>query len=299
MIISPGISSTMENVIDMELRVVLRTPATQTLEKTYVGPFREMADRWNSEHTAKLEHASGAATPVMVGISESSGRSMHWTLQGEAKDGGGPIIIFIHPNTIRDNARDNVLPFIRKAFTGMEDISDEEFIRGSVRSIIGHEVGHAFAPIALESVRRRGGNNAVLEELKADTVGMHEFLTAKENGIMTEQELICQFYILIGDICNYVRMGEENPYHLDGIKMLTALLDNNILVKAGNTYQVNDPIRGVKILADIGTNTLDSIYLNDESSDEKTIAYIESIRDLKKRKDVNDFIETVAAIGAK
>lgn len=221
------------------------------------------------------------------------GPNLHWHTRGESTMD----FILSHANAIGDTALSNELPLVANLFA-VEDILPEKYIDAALLETSVHEIGHAIFTDCDEYVHTRIGNDkhsAVLEELKAETLGMR-LLSDQIQSHQIALDVHYQFLAKMGTLTDYLANKSQEKgssgerYYYPAMYLFCELLNHQVLEETNGKYAIKDVYKGMEIMGQIGTSILERFYANSNSSHQNVIQYVKSLRQkVKKDKKVERF----------
>ena len=269
--------------IDVELRVELRksTSSSDIKEKQEVlDLYRQTAAELNGEYASLLEEETPIPPVYYTFQPFAFGPNLHWNTAAETSEKQ----IICHSNIIIENAVITEIPMLRRIFPE-ETFSDLDYKEAIILETVLHELAHAVVPQSDERVKSRLGerkNADVLEEIKADIVGMLVLKRSDEKHPLEESELRMQLIAKLGAIIEYLtsssmtgEMGQA--YYYAGLLEIKELVDKGVIEPSGSGYRIVDYRKGIDILAAKGVEILERLYLDDASDKARVEEFLKDI----------------------
>jgi hypothetical protein len=160
-----------------------------------------------------------------------------------------------------------------------------------------HDLGPKVLPNNNEKIIKRigvGNHTSIIEELKAETVGMKILLEGYKGQIpedIAKKQFIAkiayELYVLANKSEDEGNFGAR--YHWPAVKIISELLDKGVIQETEKGYIITDPVKGIKILAKIGDEII-ALYANPETTQEKISAYYQSFKGKKKDPKFAEFL---------
>ena len=285
-----------ENKTDIELRYGLRTPRALKMEKWF-NSLRDSAQGFlNKIRDPKKEKF--AIPKVLLNFQPFAfGPNLHFFTTAES----GDEIILVHTNAVEDVANYIELPLARKIL-GKIDISEKKYRQAALISAAGHEIGHAVMSNEDEAIRKRLGKDSrawVLEELKAETVGMKSIYEAAKSGkiiVDLKNLLIAE----IGIISGFIKRNSNElysmsgRYHYAGIAMIDALISSGALKPTKTGYEITDVDKAFKALSGLTEKVL-TFYTDESKTRKEKDAFVNNIITRSKAGEVAKFKDLLVA----
>ncbi|MFA6304210.1 MAG: hypothetical protein WCV73_03780 [Patescibacteria group bacterium] len=284
------------NKVDVELRLGFRTPEIKELEGL-MDNFREIAQNILDGHQDKL--AKAYKIPRMVLNVQPFGFGSSLQLFTLAETGNNRMVS--HVNLNNQMALKGHWPIIEKAFS-MDDLNmtQEEYKEAINLETALHEIGHNVMPTEDEAVLKRVGGGAdgtVLEELKAEGVGMLIFMKSLEDKTPEEAEeaIKKEFFVKLITACDYLANNSSDKgsdgerYYYSGLAMIDRLLVSGAITMENGRYHIIDASKGVESIARLGQEILDRFYLSENSGKKEVKDYIGSLRKKKNAPEIQAF----------
>ncbi|MDD5043776.1 MAG: hypothetical protein PHD51_03900 [Patescibacteria group bacterium] len=286
--------------IDVEIRLAIQTPETKKLTQT-MNDFGGAAQELLAENKDALKNYYDIPAVVINVQPFAFGPNLYYFTEAEA----GRESILLHANINQELSSKERIPLLEKTLG--QPIDKNKFKEASGKDTVLHELGHTVCVEDDPSVRKRigtGSDAAIMEELKAETVGM-EILLRKQTGDSKEKEQIIeqQFLAKLGALEQYLAYYSSEPgssterYYFTGVAIISKLLEEDVLVELGDKYIITDAERGLRIIADMGLDILKKIYANTADQPKKVKeAMKEYVRDVKQKEKtppVDKFIKNV------
>ena len=280
---------------DAEFRVAIETQKTKAYEYMLL-PYQKIAEKFARVFDRSLSKPS---IPITVRFQEmlyGTGSNTFWRTQGESSEK----IIDIYVDSGEDVARHMAIPIYERVFGKQLDTRAKEiFVRNYVESLAVHELGHTVLSDTDESVKSRVGQGvgfSMIEELKADTVGMKIFWERMKNTWdMDHAKRMLEMLVTysLEYILNRTSFdGHGTSMYGDGGTMiLSHLLNAGALKKsARGTYEIQDAAKGFSALVAVA-EYICVLYADPQTTPDRIEQYAKY---LKKHKENPKFQELLA-----
>ncbi|MFA6410468.1 MAG: hypothetical protein WCW26_02735 [Candidatus Buchananbacteria bacterium] len=290
------------NKVDIEMRLGFQTKDTQELGEFYNG-YRPIAQAIIDQRKDSLADDYQVPAVVLNVQPFAFGPNNYYMTPAES----GEKSILSHTNVMRELAANKEFPVLSQTFTDLP-VDLEAYKIAANHEAVLHEVGHSVLFEDDKNVRKRIGRSSesnILEELKAETVGM-AVLNKKLSELKPDQaEKLAkqQFTAKLGAICHYLAHESSEKgsggerYYYTGAAVISELMTRGIIVKAENGYQVTDYRQGIEVLAQMGEKILADFYGNTDlpaaEVRKNAKAFIGGIKKQTKSGELKDFIQTV------
>lgn len=213
------------------------------------------------------------------------GPNLHWPTPGESNADQ----IILHDNIIESWSNHEERPLLLKFFN--QKISPVSYQNAALIETALHELGHMVIPsdgnliirkkIGLGSKDNLMGE--ILDELKAETVGMKILLSANPHLFNPQY----QFLAKIGTLLNYTfnESGKNarswDQYYYVGAFLIRNLLKENIIVFKKGFWQIQNISKGFKIFNKCAQEVLD-IYLDPKMDIKDIRKYVARVKSAEK-----------------
>lgn len=269
------------NIMDLELRINMRTKETRDIEERYEQLLEHVAE-------INMQYGFDRKPPLLVVANQPSahGTNLYWRTRGEEL--GGKLSI-VHPEPIEKVAELNEIPLIEKLFpNALENVGIKRYLRATFNETIRHELGHAVLPLDEPIMQERIGKSEykyIIEELKAETVNMLILQADKDMPLELKYEKVLA---KIGT-CLDVFMNKSHEegssgerYYIPALLIMDELLQSNVISRNSNgTYEIEDPELGIQSIAQIGKYILDNFYGSTLDNYEEMVSeYVSKIRQM-------------------
>ena len=271
------------NKVDVEIRLGLKTLHTKQLEKHF-QPFRRAANILHKDWSSP-DHPARPLPPTIVTYQAFAyGPNLHWATRGEADRDK----ILCHTNSTRDVALRQSLPLVQ-ALCGQETFDKKKWVDMSAIATLLHEIGHAILPIENPDIRNRVGagvDQQVIEEVKADMIGMKILATAMANRLLPPTFDPATFLLgMIGDSLYAVsekssRRGSSGErYYIPGLVILHVIHREKAFKKKNDTLSLDRKKipAAIQSLARLGDKIL-RLYAKPTTSPEDIKVYVRRLR---------------------
>lgn len=279
--------------VDIEMRLGLRTSETRNQEKKF-EVFRNIAQEMVDENKDKLEGDYKIPEIIFNYQPYSFGPNLSAVTVGESEKSQ----ILVHANADREIIKERETPLLTRTF-GSEQIALDEYLKAVVNENTLHEIGHSVLSTQDEKVNERVGNrfeSGILDELKAETVGMKILAEAENQGNLPEGiDLRMQLLAKIGTNLNYLknksnkRGGDGEEYYVCGATIIGHLLDKKLIKKEAGEYALGETDSCIKEIASISEEVL-SLYVTENSSPKDVKNYINNLRQKAQDPSMQEFI---------
>lgn len=227
----------------------------------------------------------------------SFGPNLYWVTRGES----GEDQILSHTNAVNEVAVANEVPLLKKMFN--KDLDNSRYAKAAVTETVLHETAHNVLDSEDKKISKRIGKSfetGILEELKAETVGLKILLTASQRGelpkgINLEDQLLAK----LGTNLDYLKnksdkkSGSGEPYYICGTAIIGALLEKGFIKKSSSGYEITNPEACVKEISGIGDKVL-SFYTNSEGKPADVKEYIKELRSKGQAPLIKDLIKELS-----
>ena len=280
--------------VDAELRIGLETPKTKAYEYMLM-PYQRISQKMAQGYNRALAKPS---MPIKVRFQDmvyGTGSNTFWRTQGESNDK----TIDVYVDSGEDVARHMVLPIYEKIFGKKLDArSVDIFIRNYVESLAVHELGHTVLTVNDEAIYNRTGTGVgsnVIEELKADVIGMNIFWEhMKESWDMDHARRMIE--VLVTYSLEYIlnRTSADghgtSMYGDGGVVVLSHLLNSGALTKnAAGLYEITDPSKGFASLLGI-SEYICALYADPKTTPERVEQYAQYLKKHAENEKVKELI---------
>ncbi|MFA5075927.1 MAG: hypothetical protein WC480_00725 [Patescibacteria group bacterium] len=253
--------------VDVEMRLGFQTPETKELGQV-LNELRPLAQEIVDANKAALKEPYQVPPIVLTNQPFAFGPDAHFMTEGES----GTEAIVSHLNVTRETVIGRKLPLIKKTIAGAE-LDQNSFVNSSSKDTVLHELGHTVMAEEDSHVKRRRGVSdeaAVVEELKAETVGVALLMRKLEQDKPADADKIIEQQLLakIAALEEYLltnsgeKGSEGERYYYSAVAIIKELLDRQVLVPAGDKYQVTDARAGMQAIAAMGMDVINRFYTN-------------------------------------
>lgn len=286
---TPSVAGDAEKV-DVEIRLEIRTPQTKELEKSlHLKQLLELAQKIIDQNQAVLSNKNFKVRTSLTFQPFIFGPNIHWLTTGESQEG----LTLTHENSVREVADVFEIPLLEKMFPQeKQDVGLYE--TAAVLETELHEMGHEVLSIDDDAVAKRigesGSESTIIEELKAEAIGMHlldQALGQGIEGIDAKQQLVAKLGTTLNFLVNKSGDAGESGerYYLTGMAVLYRLLHvSGVIGKTEKGYEILDARKGIKALAEMGQELI-RLYADGKTTPEKIVEYVEELH-----KQANDFL---------
>lgn len=280
--------------VDAELRIGLETPKTKAYEYMLM-PYQRISQKMAQGYNQALSKPS---MPIKVRFQEmvyGTGSNTFWRTQGQSNDK----TIDVYIDSGEDVARHMVLPIYEKIFGKKLDArSVDTFIRNYVESLAVHELGHTVLSVNDEAIYSRTGSGMgsnVIEELKADVIGMNIFWEhMKESWDMDHARRMLE--VLVTYSLEYIlnRTSADghgtSMYGDGGVVILSHLLNAGALTKnAVGLYEITDPSKGFASLLGV-SEYICALYADPKTTPARVEQYAQYLKKHAENEKVKELI---------
>ncbi len=275
--------------VDVELRLGLRTPQIEAMEKV-ANSARGVAQEILDQYHGAVESSTKIPPITLTYQPFAFGPNLHWMTRGEST--GDKILS--HVNAVADVARRNEIPLLEKVFE-IGKIDPDAYSQSANLETVLHEVAHSIMirGDAMVKVRVGSGNrSSIIEELKADTVNMLILdRSEKEGKIAVDRK--AQFLAKLGTVCDYMSDSSEeldDYYFYTGVRIIHDLLHAGAVEKGENgKFAIRDAEKGMEVIGKIGNEVL-GIYSDLKTDPAAINDYADGIIAMKDDPLVREFI---------
>ncbi len=290
------------NKVDIEMRLGFQTPETRQLSEFYNG-YRPIAQGLINERKDSLAETYEVPQVVLNVQPFAFGPNTYYMTPAES----GESSILSHIDVMKEVAANKEFPVLNKAFSNLP-IDIEAYKAAANHEAVLHEIGHNVLFENDQNVRRRIGRSsesAILEELKAETVGMVILEKRLSQMDQTEAARLAkeQFCAKLGANSHYLAHESDEKgsggerYYYTGAAIINELMSRGTIVSQEGRYQVTDYRGGVKALAEMGRMILDEFYGNDQQPAagvrKSAKGFITGIKKQARSELIKDYVKTV------
>ncbi len=280
--------------VDIEIRVAVKTEETRGIEGR-VSHYREIAQELVNEHEDALKEPFTVPPPIVTYQPFAFGPNLYFHTPGETGQGS----VNTYTNAVRDTAETLQIPLLKKMFPAIS-IDERGFVHAAIEESVRYELGHAVLSETDDNMvsERTGGTSPeanIAGALKAETVSMVLLDEEGTKGLVAIDAAV-EFQAKLGTICDKIAnkskvVGDSSEgYYYSGIATIYELLKSGVIVEQERGYQITDPQKGIKVLADFGRKMID-LYGNDETTPETINSYIQIIKGQKDDAAVQKFVD--------
>lgn len=296
MLIPQGCSSATGEAgkIDVEIRLGLKTKETKKQEKGF-NEFTKIAQSFveNNKDSLKKEYK---IPQVNLNYQPwAFGPNLYWMTRGESYE----TQILSHTNAVSEVAVAKEIPLLNKVFN-KESVEEKDYSKASITETVLHETGHSVLDSTDKIIAKRIGTSleaGVLEELKAETLGMKILLEASETGkLPVDVDMRNQLLAKLGTNLDYLKNKSDKksstgePYYLCGVAIISSLLEKGLVIKNGSSYEVGETDDCIREIVNIGNGVL-AIYINNETKPADVKKYINELRRKGQGSQIKNFIQ--------
>lgn len=266
--------------VDAEIRLGLKTKETREQEKGF-NKFTNIAQEILDNNRDSLAKDYKVPDVNLNYQPWAFGPNLYWVTRGES----GEDQILSHTNAVNEVAIANEVPLLKKMFK--KDINRDRYSKAAVTETVLHETAHNVLNSEDKKISKRIGKSfeaGILEELKAETVGMKILFEASQRGELPKGvNLEDQLMAKLGANLDYLKnksdkkSGSGEPYYICGTAIIGALLEKGLIKKTDSRYEITDPEACVKEISRIGEEVL-SFYTNNEGKPADVKEYIKELR---------------------
>lgn len=270
------------NKTDVEIRVALRFTPNEGAKADF-DAMRKAALKVNEANRSLLAEDQPIPDVLMSYMPFAYGPNRYYYTPAE--EGGADEGIKHHYNVVGDVAEKNEIRYVM-GMLGHEQIDMAEQKKASIIEVGLHEIGHTTMPVSDDAVGERIGQGPeadVIEEFKAETVGMRNFVQAyadKGEAIpadVARRQFLAKLGVQLDALDNKTsdRGSFGERYFWPGAAIVSALLKDGVMREEEGTYVVTDYVRGLKVVAGLGDQLLERFYLNAECTPDNVNKYVE------------------------
>jgi len=287
--------------VDVEIRLGLMTERTRSLEKSF-NHFREAGQKIVDQNQDKLEKPYQIPKVILNVQPFAFGPNLYWMTRGEE----GEEAIVSHINAVEEVAAAREIPLLEKMLGVRPNLA--KYKRSAVLEVGLHEMGHTVLSEDDKAVHGRIGVSSeatIVEELKAETVSMKILREGfpPEWQDRREEVITSQFLAKLGTVCDYLANKSSDKgssgerYYYAGIAIIDRLLNQEVLIKKGDRYEIADAQKGIEVLGQLGSEILESFYTNTEDEPREVKKAVRQFgRDARKRErnpQVQEFLQVL------
>lgn len=278
--------------VDIEMRFGVKTKETKQLEKDF-EVFRGIALDLIEKNQASLDEEPSIPEITFNYQLGAFGPNLTSVTTGES----GPEQILVHHNSDRQIVINRELPSLKKIFN--QEIDQDKYLAAVPKENTLHEISHSVLKSDDEKVHKKIGGRfeaEILDELKAETVGMKILEEAERSGSLPEDiDMRMQLLAKLGTNLHYLKnnSGEKGSdgeeYFVCGATIIGRLMDKGLMQKIGETYVLGDTRSCVREIASIGDEVL-LFYTKENSKPVAAKKYIDSLRDKEKLSNIRELL---------
>jgi hypothetical protein len=280
------------NKVDIELRLGLRTPQVEALEKE-AGAIRKSAQSIADQYPQAVKEPAKIPSVTLTYQPFAFGPNLYWITRGESPEGK----ILSHVNSVAEVAKRQEVPLLEKMFE-VGKIDPEAYSEWAKMETILHELAHSILAKEDETVSKRTGTvseSTLVEELKADSVNMLLLKKVIEDGEV-RLDIENQFRAKLGAVCDYLANKPDTQYgryYFNAVKIAHDLLKAGAIEKIDSgKYAIRDARKGIDIVAGIGQEVL-ALYADLNTTPETVKAYADKMVALREDPMTQEFITAV------
>lgn len=282
--------------VDIEMRLGLKTAETRHQEKEF-EMFRNIAQELVDAHKDSLKEESKIPEVTFNYQPWAFGPNLNSVTSGESEKSQ----ILVHSGADKEIVREREMPVLRNVFSG-EKFDFNEYLKAVVNENTLHEIGHNVLESEDKNIHKKIGGSfesGMLEELKAETIGMKILMTAEQRGTLSEQiNLRNQLLAKIGTNLNYLKNnsskkgsdGEE--YFICGVAIIGRLLEKGLITPNDKGYELGETKDCLNEIASISEQVL-PFYVNKDSRPSDVKAYINDLRKKTENPALKKFIKNL------
>ena len=266
--------------VDVEIRLGLKTKETKEQEKGF-SKFTNIAQEIIDNNHDSLEKDYKVPDVNLNYQPWAFGPNLYWVTRGES----GEDQIVSHTNAVSEVAIANEMPLLKRMFD--ENVDGGKYSKAAVTETVLHEIGHNVLDSEDKKISKKIGKSfeaGILEELKAETVGMKILYETSQRGDLPNGvDLKTQLLAKLGTNLDYLKnksdkkSGAGEPYYICGATILGSLLEKGLVAKKDSSYEIVNPEACIKEIASIGDKVL-SFYANSETKPVDVKNYIKELR---------------------
>lgn len=286
--------------IDVDFRLGYRTKEILELESLIEqNRYLIIAQQIVDGYREKLKEIVNVPEMIFNVQPFSFGSNLQFQTSAEA----GEEVTLSHVNVNNEVAKEEIMPIINKSFPfekyGIDPAEYNQLV--NVDTVL-HEIAHNIMPNDDESVQERVGHGlsaAILDEIKAETVGMIVFKKSLE-GLPEDKakdKINKAFYAKLLTVCHYLankssdKGTDGEKYYLSGLAVVNRLLESGAISFKNGQYKIIDADLGINEVSKLGQELLDNFYLNENSTGSHVTFYINKLRKMNNNQNIQDFKE--------
>lgn len=289
------------NKIDFEMRIAFASSKDDPLQQEFTE-FSKAEAALNSQHKDILSEKELEPTEVSINYQTfGSGPNLFYLTPAEEGE-----IIMHHRNTIESKVERNELQHFRKLFPAEQFDMEIQKRASSIEDGL-HELGHNILPKTTNQtiVKRTGQGNeqAIIEELKAETAGIKVLQERYDNQVPEEiarRQFISKIGVQLDALAN--KPDDEGSfggrYHWAAVKIIAELLDQDIIQEAADPaqgYTITDPQKGLQTIAKIGDEVL-TLYADTSTTPDTISSYYQSFKGKKEDPKFQKFLAALKKV---
>lgn len=279
--------------VDAEIRLGLKTKETKRQEQS-LDNFTKIAQEMLTSFDSSLDKSLLIPKVNLNYQPWAFGPNLYWNTRGESNESQ----ILSHTNAVSEVALVHELPLVKKLFN-REKITEEQYAGASVVETALHETGHSVVDYSDKKVAKRIGKSfevEILEELKAETVGMKIFAEAiKRQELPSDVDIRLQLIAKLGTNLDYLKnksnkkASSGEPYYICGAAIIGRLLEKGLIKKTVGGYDLGDVEACIQEIASIGEEIL-LLYTDEKSKPADAKNYVGKLREQNKSKELTELI---------
>ena len=282
--------------IDIEMRLGIKTQETKRQAQEF-GVFSDIAQEMINEHKNSLEN-EGKVPEITCNYQPwAFGPNLNSVTVGESDESQ----ILVHVGADKEIIKQREMPVLLETLAN-EKINLDEYLKAVINENTLHELSHSVLNSDDPKIHERIGTRfeaSILEELKAETVGIKILLAAKKKGILPpEINLREQLLAKIGTNLNYLKnnssiKGEDGEeYHICGATIIGCLMEKGLLKKNNGIYELGETEECLQEISSLSNQIL-PFYTNENSTPNDVKVYVNNLRKTAKNSELQELIKNL------